>query len=135
MTAFQSGLDLSTQQLTPRDLQAITDWYVHTIGEVPKSISFTAEHNPDFLKAYRAKWEGAFRGSLPKQLMPYMMLRYATVCGFRDGIREAALLGRAWGMGKEYVVHAVMAAAYYKNGMDVIHVAQEALTDVFATWP
>ena len=100
-----------------------------------KSIAFTAEHDPDFLKAYRAKWEGAFRGALPKELMPYLMLRYATVCGFRDGMREAALLCRAWGMAKQHVIHAVFAAAYYKNGMDVIHVAQDALADVFATWP
>jgi len=65
----------------------------------------------------RSRWEGAFRGALPKQLMPYLMLRYATVCGFRDGIREAALLCRAWGVAKQHVVHAVIAAAYYKNGI------------------
>jgi hypothetical protein len=134
MPAFKSGLDLSTQHATAADLEAVNSWYIRTIGEIPKSIAFAAEHDPDFLKAYRAKWEGAFRGALPKQLMPYLMLRYATVCGFRDGIREAAMLCRAWGVTKQHVVHAVIAAAYYKNGMDVIHVAQDALADVFATW-
>lgn len=135
MGAFKSGLDLSTQQMTAQDLAALNAWYLRTLGEIPKSVAFTAQHAPDFLKAYRAKWEGAFRGALPKQMMPYLMLRYATVCGFRDGIREAALLCRAWGVAKPHVLHAVIASAYYKNGMDVIHVAQDALEDVFATWP
>jgi hypothetical protein len=132
--AFKAGLDLSTPQLTDSDLKAIKGWYQRTIGEVPKSIDFVAEHNPEFLKAYRAKWENAFRGNLPKQMMPYMQLRYAVVSGFREGIREAALLAKAWGVRKEYVIHGVMAAAYYKNGMDVIQIAQSALEDVFADW-
>ncbi len=80
--------------MTAPDLQAINDWYLRTIGEIPKFIAFTAEHDPDFLKAYRTKCEGAFRGALPQALVPYLMIRYASVCGFRDGVREAALRPR-----------------------------------------
>jgi hypothetical protein len=128
--AFKCGLDLSTLDLTDADYRAITDWYMRTIGEVPKSVSFAARHHPRFLKNYRAKWEGTFRGGLPKQMMPYMTLRYATINGFRDGIRESALLGRAWGMSDEYIVHAVMSASYYMNGWLAVSVAQDALSDL-----
>jgi hypothetical protein len=133
--AFKCGLDLSTPELTPADYDAITGWYHKTIGEVPKSVTFAAENHPRFLKNYRAKWEGAFRGGAPKQLLPYMTLRYTTVTGFRDGIRESALLGKAWGMTRPYIIQAVMSAAYYQNGLPAVSVAQDALQDVLAYRP
>jgi hypothetical protein len=133
--AFPCGLDLSTAELTPQDYDAITSWYMRTIGEIPRSVSFAAKYHPRFLKNYRAKWEGAFRGGLPKQMMPYMTLRYNTITGFRDGIRESALLGKAWGMRREHVVHAVMSAAYYMNGLAAVSVAQEALTAILEDMP
>jgi hypothetical protein len=92
------------------------------------------EYHPRFLKNYRAKWEGAFRGGLPKQMVPYMTLRYCTINGFREGIRENALLGKAWGMRREYVVHAVASSAYYMNGLPAVSVAAEALGDILRTW-
>ena len=51
--------------MTAPDLQAIDGWYMRTIGEIPKSIEFLAEHDPDFLKAYRAKWEAHFAVRCP----------------------------------------------------------------------
>ena len=132
--AFRCGLDLSTPELTPADYQALTRWYSASIGYVPNSVAFAAEYHPRFLKNYRAKWEGAFRGGLPKQMMPYMTLRYCTINGFREGIRENALLAKAWGMQREYVVHAVTSSAYYMNGLPAVSIAAEALSDVLADW-
>jgi hypothetical protein len=132
--AFQCGLDLSTTELTSTDRDAIFAWYERTIGYVPKSVTFSAENHPRFLKNYRAKWEGAFRGGLPKQMLPYMTLRYCTINGFRDGIRENALLARAWGMQREYVIHAVTSSAYYMNGLPVVSIAEDALSDVLRDW-
>ena len=68
-------------------------------------------------------------------MMPYLMLRYTTINGFQDGIREAALLGRAWGMTRPYIVHAVMSAAYYMNGLAAVAVAQRALGELLDDWP
>ena len=100
---------------------------------MPRSITFAAKHHPKFLKAYRAKWEAAFR-TMPKQVMPYLMLRHNTWTGNRDGIREAALLGKAWGMSKEWVVNPVMHTAFYFAGIDALYVVEEALRDVLDTW-
>ena len=132
--AFQSGLDLSTRELTGADRRAIFTWYEKTIGEVPRSIEFVANYHPEFLKAYRIKWEGALRGALPKQVMPYLMLRHNTHNGFRDGIREAALLGRAWGMSRRWIMYAVTCTAYYCTGIDALYIARDALQDVFDNW-
>jgi len=133
--AFRCGLDLSTDELTAADYRALSGWYERTIGEVPKAVAFAARHQPYFLKAWRAKWEGAFStGALPKQLWPYFQIRHCTVNGFRDGLREAALLGKAWGMSREYIIHGVTSAAYYQNGLAVLHQAEDALSDILDSW-
>jgi hypothetical protein len=132
--AFKSGIDLSTRSLTDQDRRAIFGWYERTIGQVPRSIQFAADYHPDFLKAYRLKWEGAMRGALPKQVMPYLMLRHNTFNGFTDGIREAALLGRAWGMNRRWIAYAATCTAYYCTGMDGLHAADHALRELFENW-
>jgi hypothetical protein len=132
--AFKCGLDLSTPDLTAADREALEAWYLATIGEVPRAISFGIRHHPQFLKAYRAKWEGAFRDGMPKQMMPYLTLRHCTVIGRPDGIRQAALLGKAWGLSQEWVVKAVMQSGYYFGGIDVLEVADAALSEVLDRW-
>jgi hypothetical protein len=132
--AFRCGLDLSTPELTATDRTNIFAWYERTIGYVPSSVTFSAGNHPRFLKNYRAKWEGAFRGGLPKQMLPYMSLRYCTINGFRDGIRENTLLAKAWGIRREYVIHAIMSSAYYMNGLPAVSIAQEAVSDILKDW-
>jgi len=107
---------------------------MRTLGEVPRSVTFAARYHPAFLKANRAKWERAFRHALPKQMMPYLMLRHNTVVGNRDGIREAALLGHAWGMTLGWMINAVTVAAYYFTGTEGLYVANDALADLFERW-
>jgi hypothetical protein len=120
MDAFHAGIDLSTAELTPSDLKGIEAWYERTIGFVPGWVRLTASYHPRMLKAVRAKWENAFQGALPKQVMPYLMLRHSTCMNHQDGIREAALLGKAWGLTRDWVVNAVMWSAFYFTGMDVL---------------
>jgi hypothetical protein len=132
--AFKAGLDLSTPELTSQDREAIEAWYLATIGEVPRSVRFAAKHHPTYLKGYRAKWEAAFRGGLPKQMMPYLMLRHNTNNALKDGIRESALLGKAWGMSKMWVIKAVTQSGYYFTGLEALSVAEEALAPVLDNW-
>jgi hypothetical protein len=132
--AFKSGLDLSTLELSDADRANLFGWYERTIGYVPRSVQFAAVHNPAFLKAYRLKWENAFKGALPKQLMPVFMLRSNVMAGRRDAIREAALLAKAWGVGRQWVVHNVMHLGYYFVGLDGLYAAEDALGDVLASW-
>jgi hypothetical protein len=65
--------------------------------------------------------------------MPYLMLRHNTLNGYADGVREAALLGKAWGMSKEWVVDAVWWTAYYFTGMEVLS-GLSGLAAVLAAW-
>ena len=97
--AFRSGLDLSTREMTPADLENLTGWYERTIGYVPKSIAFGLKYHPEFVKVNRAKWEVAIR-TLPKQFAPHLMIRHNMITQSVEGLRESVLLGKAWGMTK-----------------------------------
>jgi hypothetical protein len=130
MQPFYCGLDASTIQLTPQDLTNIEEWYERTIGWQPPRIRFLARHDPMTLKSWRAKWEGVFRGALPKQMMPYLSLRHNIVSGNPGGLRESALLARAWGVTDAIIVSTVIQGAYYFCGPERMDLAEEVLGDV-----
>lgn len=131
--AFQAGLDLGTRELTAADEVAITRWYEQTIGYVPTSVLFGMKHDPRFLKLNRARWERALR-TLPKQLAPYLMLRHHTITQSVPGLREAALLGRAWGLTRELIIRGVTNTAMYFTGTEGMYAAYEVLEPIFADW-
>jgi hypothetical protein len=133
-TAFQSGLDFSLPELTREELELLTNWYENTLGEVPTSVRFLAKYHPGMLKAYRARWEVAVC-DLPKQIMPYLMLQHNVNRGFKGGIREAALLARAFGMTRDQVLSAVVNGMTYHGGMDSLYIAAEAIDDLLDAWP
>jgi hypothetical protein len=130
MAAFPCGLDATTRELTPADKRAIEAWYERTIGEVPRWVTFLAKHDPTSLKAYRGRGEGTFRGALPKQMFPYLSMRHQTVIGNRDGLREAVLLARAWGITQPYIVNTLIQSAHYYTGVERLSLVDEVLGDV-----
>lgn len=130
MAAFYCGLDDSTMELTKQDLTNIEDWYERTLGWQPPRIRFLAKHEPVTLKLWRAKWEGVFRGALPKQMMPYLSLRHNIVSGNASGLKEAALLARAWGVTDQIIVNTVVQGAYYFCGFERMDLAEEVLAEV-----
>jgi hypothetical protein len=131
--AFKCGLDFSTRQVTEQDRQNLTEWYERTVGYVPNSIVFGLKHNPQFVKVNRAKWEVAIK-TLPKQVAPYLMLRHHTITGSRDGLREAALLGKAWGMTPHWIVQGITGTAMYFTGFEGLYTAYEAVDDLLEEW-
>jgi hypothetical protein len=127
--AFKCGLDLSTREMTQNDINNLTTWYEQAIGFVPDSIVFGLKHHPEFVKVHRAKWETAIR-TLPKQVVPYMMLRHHTITGNREGLREAALLAKSWGITSEWIVKGITNSAFYFTGFDGLYAAQDAVDDL-----
>ena len=127
--AFKCGLDLSTRTLTDQDRKSLTDWYEKTIGSVPNSIVFGLKHHPEFVKVNRAKWEVAIK-TLPKQVAPYLMLRHHTITGSREGLREAALLAKAWGITPEWIIQGIMGTAMYFTGLEGLYAPFDAVDDL-----
>jgi hypothetical protein len=130
--AFKAGLDLSTRELTAQDHERITSWYERTIGYVPGSVRFAMTYHPEMYKWQRARWEIIFQ-TLPKQTAPYVMIRQHMLTGNREALREAVLLGKAWGVSREWTVHGLMVSAFY-TGFEALHVAHAAVDDILAAW-
>jgi hypothetical protein len=128
--AFHCGLDLSARDLTPADLAALTAWYERTIGYLPRSVQFGIKRHPQFVKAYRAKWEVAIK-TLPKQVAPYLLLRHHTTQGSTDGLREAVLLARAWHMDDEWIMRGIVSTVMYFTGTEGLYTAYNAVEDLF----
>jgi hypothetical protein len=129
--AFKCGLDMSTLDPTPQDAGNLRAWYERTVGYVPNSIQFGLKYHPKFVKINRVKWEVAIK-TLPKQVAPWLLLRHHTITGSVDGLREAALLGRAWGITPELIVQSVVSSAYYFTGFEGLNAAHAALDDILS---
>lgn len=133
--AFSSGLDFSIIDLVDGERELLFGWYESTIGYVPRSVAFLTEHNPRFMKAHRGKFEGALStGALPKQIVPYILIHYNMNRGFRDGIREAILLAKAWGMTAGQVINAITLGVGYMSGIDGAYIVAEAAGDLLESW-
>jgi hypothetical protein len=126
--AFSAGLDLSERRLTEQDRVGITEWYERLIGYVPNSVKFAMNYHPEFYKWHRARWEIIFQ-KLPKQTAPYVMLRQHMLTGNTEALREAVLLGKAWGITREWLVHGLVVSAYY-TGFEALSRAYPVVADL-----
>jgi hypothetical protein len=127
--AFKSGLDLTTRNLTDADRTNVTAWYERTIGYLPNSVQWGMKFDPQFLKIHRAMWETAIV-TLPKQVVPYMMIRDSMIATDRDAIREAVALSKAWGIIDDLIVRAVTQTAHYFTGMRGLYAVHDATQDL-----
>lgn len=127
--AFKSGLDFSTREMTKADIANLTAWYEKNIGYLPKSIKFGLKYHPEFVKVNRGKWEFSIR-TLPKQFVPFLMLRHHTITGSVEGLREAALLAKSWGITQKLIVQGITGSAMYFTNFEGLYAAFEALDDI-----
>jgi hypothetical protein len=131
--AFACGLDLSTRACTGADREALAAWYQGTIGYLPESIEFGLEIHPEFVKMNRVKWESAIR-TLPKQVAPHIMIRLNMMSGNVQGLREAVLLARAWGISRQHVINGINASVMYFTGFEGLHTAAGAARQILREW-
>jgi alkylhydroperoxidase/carboxymuconolactone decarboxylase family protein YurZ len=127
--AFECGLDLTTREMTRADLANLTAWYEKTLGYLPKSIQFGLKYHPEFVKVNRGKWEVAVR-TLPKQIVPYIMLRHHTITGSEEGLREATLLALAWGITPELIARAITATAMFYTNFEGLYAPFKVVEEI-----
>ncbi|MBV9132158.1 MAG: hypothetical protein JO318_05645, partial [Chloroflexi bacterium] len=53
-----------------------------------------------------------------------------TITGNRDGLREAALLAKAWNITPEWIVKGITCSAYYFTNFEGLYAAHDALDGV-----
>jgi hypothetical protein len=51
-----------------------------------------------------------------------------------DGLKESALLGKAWGLTPDLTVRAVTNTAMYFTGLEGLYAAYEALDPILENW-
>ncbi len=127
-----AGLDYATPDLLPGELRLLEQWYGDTMGVVPPYVRFLARHNPRLLKAHRNRWEHLLT-TLPNQVLPTTLLQIHLLRGDRAGIRENALLAKAWGVTYGEIVHSLCAWMVF-GGMEMATLAQETIGDLIDTW-
>ena len=71
--------------------------------------------------------------TLPKQVAPYIMLRQHMLTGNTEALREGVLLGKAWGITKEWTIHGLVVSAFY-CGFEGLYFAHTAVHDVLERW-
>jgi hypothetical protein len=130
--AFKSGLDLSTREMTPTDRRNLEGWYERNIGYVPASIAFGLKYHPEFVKVNRAKWEVAIR-TLPKQVAPYIMFRMNGVSQNVEGLREATLLCKAWGVKRKFILQSLAGVIVYFTSLEGFYAPAAAIDDILET--
>ena len=127
--AFKCGLDLTTREMTRADLANLTAWYEKTLGYLPKSIQFGLKYHPEFVKVNRGKWEAVIR-TLPKQIVPYIMLRHHAITGSEEGLREATLLALAWGITPELIAGAITATAMFYTNFEGLYAPFKVVNEI-----
>jgi alkylhydroperoxidase/carboxymuconolactone decarboxylase family protein YurZ len=130
---FRSGIDLSSNELLPGELDLIGDWYVRSYGDVPAHVPFLAETAPGALKTQRARFETTIRGALPAQVIPLLALHLHAVSLAPKPLRRAFQLARALGVTRRQAVTALLWAAVY-GGDAVMETAFDAAGDVVEAW-
>jgi len=127
--AFRSGLDLSTPDMSAQDKKNLEGWYEKNLGYVPKSIQFGIKHHPEFVKVNRGKWESAIT-TLPKQVAPYIMIKLNAQTFNVEGLREATLLAKSWGIKKKYIRQLLAGVVCYFAGFEGYHAPAAAIDDI-----
>jgi alkylhydroperoxidase/carboxymuconolactone decarboxylase family protein YurZ len=129
--AFASGLDFSTSEVLPGEVDKVVDWYERTIEWVPTWVKYFARYNQPALKGWRYRYEKALV-TLPKQVMPMSLLFAGARLEQPETIRENVLLARAFGVPREDVLQAIGVTAVY--GTSKVATAHEAAADIFDSW-
>jgi hypothetical protein len=132
--AFDSHLDMTVRGLTEQDVKNLTDWYERNIGYLPKSIRFGIKYHPEFLKDDRRKWEVAIK-TAPKQFAPYNMIRQHMMTNNREGLREAVLLGKSWGINHEWLTRGIIGSALFFTSTEGLYTAYAAVDDILSDMP
>lgn len=111
---FRSGIALDDQNsISDADLRRLEDWHRENQGSVPAYVRALARRYPLALKVFRARYEGACAGSLPRQFVPIAQLPVAMVRQDVDSVRRLTFQARRYGATDDQVLHAAATAQVY----------------------
>jgi hypothetical protein len=131
--ALRSGIDLTTNELAPHELELLKAWYAKTYGEVPPQVEALAKLHPTAFKTQRARLETALGDTLPVQMAPLCMLQLAAARLWRTPTLRAAQLAKALGVRRHHVISTLFWAGLYGDEM-VMEPALATLGSLLDDW-
>jgi hypothetical protein len=131
--ALRSGIDLSTNEVSAADLDALRDWYMRVYGELPSHFEPLAKLHPVALKTQRIRFEAAVGETLPAQMAPLSMLLLAAQRQWPKAMLRAAQLAKALGVRRRHVVETLYWAGVYA-GETTMEAAFDELGELIASW-
>ncbi len=129
---FKSGLDFSSPGMSDDEIAKLGEWYRKNQGEIPSYVPFLAKRNPEALKAFRARYEGAVN-TLPKQLIPLMMFHSAAMKQAEGAMRRYAFQAKCYGATKAQLIEAITFLLMYTGDL-TSEIMTNAVEDIVAGW-
>jgi len=118
-SVFECGIDFTNQtdenEISAEDLAKIEAWHLKWEGEVPTYVSFLAKHYPLALRTFRARYENAMGGNLPKELYALCKVHLSASWMKQDALRRALHMARRLGVSKDHVVQLLTLVQQYRG--------------------
>ncbi|WP_214109386.1 hypothetical protein [Acrocarpospora catenulata] len=132
--AFRSGIDLDPDTpFTGDDLARLESWHRTVQGAVPGYVRVLAEVNPSALKLWRARYENAAYGPLPKQFIALLQVHQAVMIREPKALRRAVHMARAFGATRPQLGQILGSCQVYQGDLGMG--ALEEISDLLEGWP
>jgi alkylhydroperoxidase/carboxymuconolactone decarboxylase family protein YurZ len=131
--ALKSGIDLSHNELTDADADALRAWYLRVYGEIPSHVEALMRFHPVAYKTQRIRLEAALGSALPAQMAPLSLLLLATQRQSPKAILRAAQIAKALGVRRHQLVETLFWAGVYSVD-ETMEVAFDALDGLLDGW-
>jgi hypothetical protein len=131
--AFQSGIDVNTDDLAPAELDAIVAWHRKMHGSDGVNIRRLAKLHPSAFKTHRIRYERAASGSLPAQMFPLYTLHLATVKRRPAAMRSSLQMAKQLGVNRHHAVQTMWWGLLY-GGETMLDDIMEITGDLWDPW-
>lgn len=105
--AFEIPWGHPLEPLTNDEFEALCRWYEKTCGRVPSTLVLLRRWRPLLVKAYHDRLARALKGSLPKQMLPFVLVQMNVAQGNAEAIVDSVRWALSWGLTPDQCMEAV----------------------------
>lgn len=130
--AFRAGLDFSSASLSSEELELLQAWHMRVQGQVPAYVRMLGRYYPSALKVWRARYENAADGPLPKQVIALFQVHTAALMREPDALRRAVHMAKVFGLARDHVVFTLTTPHVYLGDLGMW--ALESIEPMLEEW-
>lgn len=129
---LMAGLDYSTPELLPGELEKIEAWNTRAVGRVPEYVRLLSKHRPAALKAHRNRYENLL-SALPVQILPLSAIKVNMYRANPESMRDNINLARYLGVSKDETILAAISGMLY-GYEEAATMVERVAGDIFDEW-